>query len=78
MADVNDMGIFSALATVLKIKILNTLDEVMQQSLAVPTKIVVKAINDRGKVAKERFDFIPVLPLIMVGDDLYSNTRSGH
>jgi CRISPR/Cas system-associated protein Cas10 (large subunit of type III CRISPR-Cas system) len=75
MADVNDMGIiFSSCDSFEKLRILSdALDKVMPQSLAVPTKIVVKAINDLWERSQKKgLDFIPVLPLIMAGDDLFT------
>lgn len=65
VADVNNMGvIFSSCDSFEKLKGLSDgLSTVIQQSLAEPTKILIQ---------KQIKDFIPVLPLIIGGDDVFT------
>src|SRR5690554_4228846 len=75
MADVNDMGVvFSSCDSFKELETLSsTLDKVMQLSLAMATKDVIRTINGlREGGPKKSLDFIPVLPLIMAGDDLFA------
>jgi len=66
LADGNEMGIFFDMCrTVEQIQVLSQgLDNVICQSLAVPTK--------KAKELIKRESFIPLLPLIMGGDDLFA------
>lgn len=73
VADVNNMGVvFSYCDDFDKLKRLSeNLSKVIQQSLAEPTKIL---IDKHGDFIKERLksDIIPILPLIMGGDDVFA------
>ncbi len=75
VADVNDMGvIFSNCDGFEELKTLSgELEKVMQRSLAEPTKTLLKTLdNMRTENQTETLPFIPVLPLIMAGDDLFT------
>ncbi|GAB6163955.1 hypothetical protein JCM12298_31150 [Desulfothermus naphthae] len=73
VADVNNMGVvFSYCDNFDELKRLSeNLSKVIQQSLAEPTKIL---IDKHGDFIKERLksDIIPILPLIMGGDDVFA------
>jgi hypothetical protein len=69
IADGNSMGkIFSDCDSFDKLKNLsNGLDEVIQDSLAEPTKIFIETQKNKRKP-----DLVPVLPLILGGDDVFA------
>ncbi|MBD3213034.1 MAG: hypothetical protein GF311_10540 [Candidatus Lokiarchaeota archaeon] len=66
LADGNDMGaVFHACDTVEKVKTLSsTLENIIYESLAIPTTLLMDN--------QDFNDFIPILPLIIGGDDLFS------
>ena len=73
IADVNSMGkIFSECDSFEKVEKLSmTLDDVIQDSLAEPTKILIE--KQKELIAKtSKLDLVPVLPLILGGDDVFA------
>lgn len=75
IADGNSMGtIFSDCDSFDKLKHLsNGLDEVIQDSLAEPTKILIEKEKQKKLISKKsKPDLVPVLPLILGGDDVFA------
>jgi CRISPR/Cas system-associated protein Cas10 (large subunit of type III CRISPR-Cas system) len=75
IADGNSMGtIFSACNNFDKLKLLsNGLDEMIQDSLAEPTKILIEKEKQKKHMSKKsKTDLVPVLPLILGGDDVFA------
>lgn len=73
VADVNNMGtIFSSCNSFSQLENLsNKLKNVINESLAEPTKILLENQRKHLKESSENLIFVPVLPLILAGDDVF-------